>query len=73
MSYQRLSLAILPESPFAGGAASQAGQPMVSAPSDAARANPEMYALSKRLWALEINRRLELRTRDALLERGLSS
>jgi hypothetical protein len=73
VSYQRLSLAILPEPPFAGGTALQAGQPLVSAPSGAARANAEMHALSKRLWALEINRRLELQTRDALLERGLSS
>ncbi|MGD0634277.1 MAG: hypothetical protein ABSA13_08385 [Beijerinckiaceae bacterium] len=73
MSYQRLSLAILPEAPFSGGTALQAGQPVVTAPPGSARAGAEMHALSKRLWALEINRRLELQTRDALLEHGLSS
>ncbi|MDR3461644.1 MAG: hypothetical protein P4L76_04930 [Beijerinckiaceae bacterium] len=70
MSYQRLRLAILPEVPVSGSPMFQAGEPLVPG---RARDGSEMHALSKRLWALELNRRLELRTRDALLERGLSS
>jgi len=73
VSYQRLRLAILPEALASESPAFQSGQAFVSAAPAGARDGSEMHALSKRLWALEINRRLELQTRDALSERGLSS
>jgi hypothetical protein len=73
VSYQRLSLATLPEPRPAEGSALQAGQSAMSIPAEVMGVNGEMHALSRRLWGLEILRRLELQTQNALLERGLSS
>lgn len=66
-----MSRSLLPRLPIAYPSKSDAqmlaaAQEMLAVRLEAGRGHPELYRLSKRLWTLEVQRRLELQARQAI-------